>query len=714
MPYAEIEKKDGVAVVWMDQPGEKVNKISPALVGEFEAMLESLEHDAAVKALVFISRKEDNFIAGGDLEAFRKLDGPGEAEGFIRRAQALLTRLAGLSKPSVAAIHGSAMGGGLELAMACTGRVADTDPATVMAQPEVRVGLLPAGGGTQRLPRLVGLQKALDLLLTGKNLYPSQAKRAGLVDILVNRHALLRAASAYALDLTSKPPTRSPSMPLWSVPLEKTPIGRKIVYKKAREMVQKMTLGNYPAAPSIIDCVETGLEKGMAAGLEAEARCFGELLRSPQSRQLIGIFFGMTALKKNPQAKLARPIKKLGILGAGFMGAGIAQVSAEEGLDVVLRDVSQDAIGQCRKTVWQELSRKVKKRAMTPFRRDLVMTRLGGSTTYAGFENADVIIEAVFEDLALKRRILAETEAAAREDCVFASNTSALPIGEIAAEAKRPERVLGMHYFSPVPKMPLLEIIVTKRTAPWARATAIELGILQGKTVIVVTDGPGFYTTRILAPFLHEALLVLEEGGEVRQIDRAMRRFGYPVGPVTLLDEVGIDVGAHVTRGVLGKLFADKGVTPSDALVRLEAAGFKGRKNRKGFYRYGEGGLRIPGLGKKRKEVNTEVYAFFGGEKRKAFEDQEIQHRLALLMVNEAATCLQEGIISEPRDGDIGAVFGLGFPPFRGGPFRYIDAAGAGRIVELMEDLEKRHGMRFRPARILLDHASSGKTFYKD
>jgi 3-hydroxyacyl-CoA dehydrogenase/enoyl-CoA hydratase/3-hydroxybutyryl-CoA epimerase len=280
MPYAEIDNRDGVAVVWMDQPGEKVNKISPALVGEFETLLESLERDAAVKALVFISRKEDNFIAGGDLEAFRKLDGPGEAEGFIRRAQALLTRLAGFSKPSVAAIHGSAMGGGLELAMACTGRVADTDPATVMAQPEVRVGLLPAGGGTQRLPRLVGLQKALDLLLTGKNIHPSQAKRAGLVDILVNRHALLRAASAYALDLTARPPTRHPSMPLWSVPLEKTPIGRKIVYKKAREMVQKMTLGNYPAAPAIIDCVETGLEKGMAAGGEGPGRGVGELFVS--------------------------------------------------------------------------------------------------------------------------------------------------------------------------------------------------------------------------------------------------------------------------------------------------------------------------------------------------------------------------------------------------------------------------------------------------
>jgi 3-hydroxyacyl-CoA dehydrogenase/enoyl-CoA hydratase/3-hydroxybutyryl-CoA epimerase len=362
--------------------------------------------------------------------------------------------------------------------------------------------------------------------------------------------------------------------------------------------------------------------------------------------------------------------------------------------------------------VWGEISRKVRKRALTPFQRDEIMTRLAGGTTYEGFDRADIVIEAVFEDLELKRKILAETEAAVRDDCVFASNTSALPISDIAAQAKRPERVLGMHYFSPVPKMPLLEIIVTDRTDDRAEATALELGIRQGKTVIVVRDGPGFYTTRILAPLLHEALLLLEEGADAMQIDRAMKRFGYPVGPIKLLDEVGIDVGAHVTRGVLGRLFEDKGITPTDALVRLDQAGFKGRKSKKGFYVYEDRKIKLPLMGRKRREINREVYRFFGGEKRKPFEDPVISGRLSLLMVNEAVRCLEDGIIREPRDGDIGAVFGLGFPPFRGGPFRYVDAEGAGAVLSMMEGFRKTCGRRFEPASLLAEHARSGKRFY--
>jgi 3-hydroxyacyl-CoA dehydrogenase/enoyl-CoA hydratase/3-hydroxybutyryl-CoA epimerase len=714
MPRVSVEKRDGVAVVWLDQPGEKVNKISIGLIGEFESIMDDLEKDPGVRGVVITSRKEDNFVAGGDLDEFLTLKEPGQAEAFIHRAHALLDRLAASPKPSVAAIRGAAMGGGLEIALACTGRVAAADDRTVMALPEVKLGLLSAGGGTQRLPRLVGLQKALDMLLTGKNVYPSQARRMGLVDYVVSPHALLQTAVSFALDLSSKPKKRKVKLPLWAVPLENTPVGRMIVYRKARDMVRKQTMGNYPAPFKIIDCVEAGLEKGMRAGLDAEAKSFEHLLGTPQSRQLVNLFFGMTALKKNPRERQARKIKKVGILGAGFMGAGIAQVTAEREIDVVMKDVSQEALGLGEKTLWQELGRKVKKRALTPFQRDLVLGRIAGTTTYKGFENADIVIEAVFEDLELKRKILAETEAATGPDCIFASNTSALPISEIAARSKRPEQVLGMHYFSPVPKMPLLEIIVTPKTADGAAATATQLGVIQGKTVIVVKDGPGFYTTRILAPLLHEALLLLEEGGEVRQIDGAMRRFGYPVGPITLLDEVGIDVGAHVARGVIAKLFAGRDVKASGALEKLFEAGYKGRKNRKGFYRYDERPKGFPLPGRKKKEVNEDIYAFFGGPARKTLDVKEIQERLSLLMVNEAALCLEEGIIGGPRDGDVGAVLGLGFPPFLGGPFRYIDSLGPSRILSLMEKLGEKHGARFRPARIIRDHASSGKRFHGD
>lgn len=709
MPSAHIEKEGGVAVVWLDQPGEKVNKISPDLLEEFEALLDDMERDPEVKGAVLISRKEDNFIAGADIDRIRGAASPEYAESLSRRGHALLNRLEALNKPVVAAIHGAALGGGLEVALACRFRIASDDPRTILALPEVKLGLLPAGGGTQRLPRLVGLQAALDMMLTGKNIYARQAKKMGLVDDLVHPCGLLRAAKIAAFELAGKPVKRKIRRPFPAGLLESNRFGRSLVCKKAEEMVQKQTWGNYPAPFRIIDCVRTGLERNRAAGFEAEAAGFGELSMTPQSRELVQIFFSMTALKKNPQKELVRPVGKIAVLGAGLMGSGIAHVSAANGMDVLLKDVSLDAAAQGEKAVWDDLSGKVLKRAMTPFQRDRVFSRITATDHYGGFEKADLVIEAVFEDLDLKKKILAETEALLRGDAVFASNTSSIPIAMIAEASRRPGQVIGMHYFSPVPKMPLLEIIVTPKTEPWATATALDVGIRQGKTVIVVNDGPGFYTTRILAPLMNEALELLDEGADIRDIDRAMRRFGYPVGPIALLDEVGIDVGVHVSR-ILGKLFAGRNVKPSAAMEKLSEAGYKGRKNNRGFYLYGGPAAR----GKKKKEVNRDVYAFFGGPQRKKMDAAEIQNRLSLVMVNEAAWCLQEGILNSPRDGDIGAVFGLGFPPFLGGPFRYLDRLGLEKALALFAEFENRHGPRFSPAAILRDHQRANRRFYME
>lgn len=708
MPYTQLEKTAGVAVVWLDQPGEKINKLAVDLVEEFHTLLDNLEKDSEIKAAVLISKKPDTFIAGADLDRLLELTQPGQVEEVSRQAQALLDRLASFKKPIVAAIHGAALGGGLEVALACHYRIASESPKTVLGLPEVKLGLLPAAGGTQRLPRLVGIQRALDIMLTGKNVYPRQAKRMGLVDELIHPYGLLEAAKKAALQLADKSPKREKKEPLLTKVIEGTPLTRKIIYNKARQLTEKQTQGNYPAPIKIIQCVESGMEKNLKAGLEAEAKAFEELIRTPQAKELINLFFAITALKKNPQKELARPVKTVGILGAGFMGAGIANVTATKDINVLLKDVSYEAIAKGQKTIWEDLDGKVKKRALSRFERDQVLSRVSAVTDYSAFRKADLVIEAVFEDLELKRKVLADTEAASKEECIFASNTSSLPISDIAAHAKRPELVLGMHYFSPVPKMPLLEIIVTPKTAPWATATAVELGLTQGKTVIVVKDGPGFYTTRILAPMLNEALALLEEGGEIRHIDRVMRKFGFPVGPLTLIDEVGIDVGAHVAE-ILGKMFAHRGVTPSDAMKRMSEEDYKGRKNRKGFYHY-------PGEGegkKKKKEVNLNAYQFFGGGSRKQHDPAEIQNRLALVMVNEAAYCLQESILSSPRDGDIGAIMGLGFPPFLGGPFRYIDNLGAAKILSTMEELEDKHGVRFTPAQIIRDYDAQGKRFYQ-
>ncbi len=709
MSFATVEVEDKVALVWLDQPDSKLNTISVELLDVFEALLDRLHHDESIEGAVLISRKPDCFIAGADIRQFLKLESAEAAADASRQGNRLLSRMASFPKPIVAAVNGSCLGGGLEVALACRYRIASDHPKTVMGLPEVKLGLLPGAGGSQRLPRLVGLQRALAILLTGKNVYPRQALRMGLVDEVIHPYGLLQAAHSAARELAGgglKPRRRR--RPAAERLLEGNRWGRRMIFKQARKRVERQTWGNYPAPPSILDVVSKGLRQGLEAGLEAESAAFGRLMQTPQSKQLINLFFAMTSDSK-PDTSAARPVSEVAVLGAGLMGAGIAQVTAAKEVEVLLKDLDQQALSRGEKTIWKDLSGKVRKRAMTPFQRDRLLSRIRGVTDYERFAGSDIVIEAVFEDLGLKRRILAEVEEAVGPDAIFASNTSALPISQIAAQAKRPEQVVGMHYFSPVTKMPLLEIIATPQTADWVVSTAVDLGLKQGKTVIVVGDGPGFYTTRILAPLMNEALLMLEEGAAIPQLDRAMRRFGFPVGPATLMDEVGIDVGAHVSQ-TLGEAFAARGATPSKAMEQLAQKGFLGRKNKRGFYLYSKGKK-----GRKRgaKEVNRSIYDHFGGEPRKDFSDQEIQSRLSLVMINEAAYCLQEGILHSPRDGDLGAILGLGFPPFLGGPFRYLDSKGLQSVLGEMRQLESGHGPRFAAAPILQERAAQGRPFYR-
>lgn len=706
MAYIRIETDGDIAIIWLDQEGQRVNTLAPDMFDEFERALDEVKKLAAVKGAVLISAKTDSFIAGADLGVFEQMEKPGQAEAMSRRGHHLLNQMADFPKPIVAAIHGAALGGGLEVALACHYRIATDHEKTVLGLPEVKLGLLPGGGGTQRLPKLIGLQRALDIMLTGKNIYPRQAKRMGLVDLVVHPYGLQRAATLAIRDLAAKRSKRKRRRSLGDKMLELTPIGRRMVYKKARQMVQKQTRGNYPAPVKIIECVEAGMEKGFKAGSETEAKKFDELMFTPQCRQLIRLFFAMNGKKKNPLAKQVRPVAKIGILGAGLMGAGIAQVSIDRGYDVIIKDRDAETLGRGEKSIWQELEGKRQKRIISRFERDRIFSRLTSVLDDQAFRASELVIEAVFEDLELKRKMLAAIETVTGAGCIFASNTSSLPISDIANKAKRPENVIGMHYFSPVPKMPLLELVVTKKTASWVTATAIEVGIRQGKTVIVVQDGPGFYTTRILAPLMHETLALLQEGADVKQLDQAMLQFGFPVGPVMLMDEVGLDVAAHVT-GVLGGLFKARGIETNPVSQQMYEQEFYGRKNRRGFYVYDKSGKRKKG------EVNLEVYRFFGGPARKPIKPAEIQERLSLVMVNEAVHCLQEEILASAEDGDLGAVLGLGFPPFLGGPFRYADSLGAGAMVAKLQAYEQRFGARFTPAARLLENAKKKRGFYK-
>ena len=700
---------DGIAVVTIDLPGAQVNTVTAGLRAEFAELFTQLAGDSSVKGVVILSGKADTWLAGADIDEFLTLHSAADGEALSRGGQALLDKLETLAIPVVAAIHGACLGGGLETALACRYRIATDHPKTVLALPEVQLGLIPGAGGTQRLPRLVGLQRALDMILTSRTVRAKKAWQMGLVDELVHPAILREVAIDRARKLAAgtlvarhAPKDRGATGRL----LEDNPIGRSIVFRKAREGVMEKTHGHYPAPLAALRAVQAGYEN-RDAGYREEARAFGEMTVSEVSRELIFLFFATTALKRDPgvaePAPQPQPITTLGVIGAGFMGAGIASVAVQQGTAVRLKDTDTARVGKGIAAVSDVLGERVKKKQVTRTQYDNQLSLVGGTTTYAGFRRAELVIEAVFEDLALKHRVLREAEPMLHADAVFASNTSTIPIARIAEAAARPNRVLGMHFFSPVHKMPLLEVIVTPATDKDATVTAVAFGKRLGKTVIVVNDAPGFYTTRTLSAYMNEAGRLLDDGASVEAIDAALLDFGFPVGPITLLDEVGIDIGGKVGV-VLSEAFGAR-MAPSESLRRVVESGRTGRKGRHGFYLYGDDG----GKG----AVDTTIYELLpNGATRREIDASEISQRCVLAMVNEAARCLEEGVLRSARDGDVGAVFGIGFPPFRGGPFRYVDSVGAVAIVEALEQLDGRFPGRFTPADLLLEHARARRRFH--
>src|SRR5215470_9823696 len=565
------ELDDGVAVITIDQKDESVNTLSPETGAEFAGLLSRAAEDPAAKAVVFTSGKKDNFIAGAKIDFLQKLSTAADAEKLSRNVQKQFNELAAFPKPVVAAIHGSCLGGGFEWVLACSYRIASDSPKTTLGSPEVQIGLIPGGAGTQRVPQLAGAQAALDLILTGRSVRPQKARKLGLVDEVVPQPILLDVAKQRARELASGKlrPERKRGLvssgqgvsgllrglarkEAWAeLALQDNPLGRKILFDQARKALLKKTRGKYPAPEKALEATRVGLESGMEKGLATESRFFGELVVSDVSRRLVEIFFATTELKKesgasDPKVK-PRPVKKVGVLGGGLMGSGIAFVTAANvGVPVRIKEKDDPSVGRAFKAVRSVLDERVKKRSITAREATAKMALVTGGADLQGFGNADLIIEAVFEDLRLKKDVLHDVEAITRDDCIFASNTSSLPISQIAEGAKRPQNVIGMHYFSPVPKMPLLEIITSPQTADWVIATCVDVGRKQGKTLIVVNDGVGFYTSRILAPYMNEAAQLLTEGADIAELDQALVDFGFPVGPVTLLDEVGIDVAAKV------------------------------------------------------------------------------------------------------------------------------------------------------------------------
>ncbi|MEC5343636.1 fatty acid oxidation complex subunit alpha FadJ [Brenneria populi] len=696
-------RPDNIGVITIDVPGEKVNTLKREFAGQLIAVLEQAQRHASLRGLVLVSAKTDSFIAGADIAMLDRCTSAQQAENLARQGQETFARVAALPFPVVVAIHGACLGGGLELALACDYRVCSLSDKTRLGLPEVKLGLLPGAGGTQRLPRLIGVDNALDMILTGRRIRPRQAVTLGLADDAVPLDILLE--SAVEMIRQGK---RRASPPGWRSRALGSPVIRRLLFKLVKIKTRARTHGNYPAAERIIQVIRRGMEKGMEEGCRQEASAFGKLVMTPESAALRHLFFASTSLKKESGlATDAQPVRRVGILGGGLMGGGIAYVTAARAaLPVRIKDINEQGVGHALRFCWQALTEQARRRRIKPGEQQRLMALLSGATDYRGFEHVDMVIEAVFEDLALKQRMVAEIEQHGAPHTIFASNTSSLPIHQIARHARRPQQVIGLHYFSPADRMPLVEIIPHAQTSAQTIAAALALAGKQGKTAIVVADRAGFYVNRILAPYINEAAYCLLEGEPVESIDNALVRLGFPVGPLTLLDEAGIDVATRIVP-VLSQAYGARFASPP-ALDAVLNDGRKGRKNGKGFYRYSEKSR----FWRAAKQADGAIYSLLGVTPKVHIDPALIGQRCMMMMLNEAARCLDEQVIRCARDGDIGAVFGIGFPPFLGGPFHYMDRLGVATVVSALQALQQQYGDRFAPCARLLAMRERRQRFY--
>ena len=713
---------DGIALVTWNMPGKSMNVIDAKVGEELAAIVEKVATDPAIKGAVITSGK-DSFCGGADLSMLetqnrayaelKKSQGEEAANARlfeeVRKASLLFRRIETCGKPWVAAVNGTAMGGGFELALACHHRVAADNDKARLGLPEIKVGLFPGGGGTQRIARMLQPVDALQFLLKGDHIAFNRAKGMKLIDAVVPAADLVRTAKDWIkAGGTAKQPWdldgfRLPGGPVYSK-------AGLMVFTPANALYRRETYDNYPAARAIMQVVYEGLQLPIDQALRVESRYFAKILRSPEAAAMIrSLFLSMQELNKGarrPAEVPAKPVKKIGVLGAGFMGAGIAYVSALAGIDVVLIDRDQQTADKGKAHSQKLLTDQVNRGRATAADRDAVLARIMPTPDYAGLKDCDLIIEAVFEDRKIKEEVIAKAQAAIGKDTIFGSNTSTLPITSLAASFKEPKRFVGIHFFSPVDRMMLVEIIRGKKTGDAALAVALDYVRAIRKTPIVVNDSRGFYTSRVVGTYIREGQLMLAEGIPAAMIENVGRLAGMPVGPLSLTDEVAVDLAWKVLKATEADL-GPQAIDPRQrALLEemVEKRGRYGRKNGKGFYDYPQSGPKRlwPGLA----DLQTTKLD------PDTLDIAELKHRLLAIQALESARCVQEGVVTDMREADVGSILGFGYAPFTGGTISYIDGMGAKAFVELCNGLAKRHGERFKPPKLLRDMAKNGESFY--
>jgi len=725
-----LEQDGDLGILSFDLKGEKVNKLSNISLPELDGILKDFKKKyPTLKALLFRSAKTGSFIVGADLNLVRSMKDTSEAEHASREGQRIFNALEDLGIPTLAAIDGPCAGGGTELILACKYRVVSDSSRTAISLPEVNLGFLPGWGGTYRLPRLLGLGNALDMMLTGKSLRADKAVKLGLaaqsIPAALFNDEILKLGRQLA---AGEKPFRARKDPGLIKKIQSDPpallqnfwAGRRVVFLQARGGVMSKTHGNYPAPLRILEVVEKSWGQKRERALDVEAKAFGELWGTNESHNLVGLFFLSEEAKRDTGVSLKADVVKalpkiaeVAVLGAGVMGGGIASQSAAKGMRTLVKDIGWDSVSKGLAHAKKLASESLKRKKINHVEHEAWMSRIRGQIDYSGFRAVDLVIEAVVENIDVKKTVLKEVESLVRPDCIIASNTSSLRIRDMASALKDPSRLVGLHFFNPVHKMPLVEVVSHDEVSEEAVARAVQFVKDIGKTPVVVKDGPGFLVNRILMPWLNEAGYCLLEGYSISEMDKTLKDFGMPMGPCELLDEIGLDVAVKVAK-ILYKDLGERS-KPSDAIDRIlgeKDSKRLGRKSGLGFYKWDRPG------GKRVSPDAEGIEALVFGSKAAAtapeHTPESLVRRQIFPMINEAAVILQEGLTAGPAQVDLAMIYGTGFAPFRGGLCRYADSVGLERVVAELERLSEIHGSRLAPSQALKDFAAKGGKFYRE